>query len=590
MKFRYEPSAVVTPITSARKGRARASRAASVRPAEVADFGDRVTIDYRPEDLHVHEREAVEALATPPGIFARGTSLVRLAGEDDDPRTGPLERSASTDEDVAMLAREPRVVELSRSTLRVELSRRTLFRECTGVGDDGSPKWRPARIPDDIVKAVHERGAWPGVPELVGVTETPFLRPDGSLCATPGLDPRTGTYLASTALEISVPERPTRADATRALEALEDIFQDFPHVNRADRLVPVAAILTLLARPAIVGNAPAFLFDASTRGSGKSLQTDAVSIVARGRPSAKLSWPSDEDELSKVLSASAIRGAPIVNFDNVASGFGGASLDKCLTASDAVEFRVLGASKMLVLPWRTVIAASGNNLLLLGDTTRRVLVSRLESPLESPEDRTGFRYPHLLAHVATHRARLVSSALTILRAYVAAGRPDMGLRPWGSFESFAALVPQAIAWAGGADADVMRCRPEVAGTVEPEKAALLAVLDAWPALLGPGGGTAKRAIAALYPPERLRGGSFPPDRFDDLRDALEAVTNARPGVAPSAHSVGRFLQRVCARVADGRRLSRKGDRKGITVWAVEGTGREPVDPHAYEFSEESEEP
>lgn len=582
----YTPPGKVTPIANAkRRGRPLAVRGTY---DDARDDDARITIDYRPEDLHVHEGEAVAALALSPGIFARGTSLVRLAGESDPLPSGPIERSAASEEDVARLAREPRVVELTRNTLRVELARRAVFRCIDGTDPSGEPKWSPSRIPDDVVKAVHERGAWPGLPELVAVTETPFLRPDGSLCATPGLDPATGTYLALSGLEISVPDSPSRDDARRSLGALEDVFADFPHVARAHRLVPVAAILTLLARPAITGNVPAFLFDASTRGSGKSLQTDVVSIVARGRPSPKLSWPSDEDELSKLLSASAIRGASLVNFDNVATGFGGASLDKCLTASEAVEFRVLGASKMLVLPWRTLIAASGNNLIVLGDTTRRVLVSRLESPLESPEDRTGFRYPHLLAHVAQHRAPLVSAALTVLRAFVVAGRPDQGLRPWGSFESFASLVPQAIAWAGGEGADVMRCRPEVAGTVEPEKAALLAVLEGWPRLLGPGGGTAKRAISALYPPERLRGGGLPPDRFDDLRDALEAVTNARPGVAPSTVAVGRFLQRMHARVVDGRRLSRRSDRTNTQIWFVEGLTSDPIEPHAYENHEESE--
>ncbi len=565
-------------IAESRKAAAEAKKAAleaEAKPrasnasndASAADE-DRITIDYAPENLHIHEREAVDALASKPGIFARGAALVRLAGEGDEASTGPLERSAASPEELSKLAREPRVVELTRATLRVELAKRAVVREAERK-KDGSIEWKCVRAPDDLVKAVHERGSWPTLPELVAVAETPFLRPDGSLWDTPGLDVSTGTFLVNYGAPLAIPATPSRDDARVALESLEEVFVDFPHVTRAHRMVPIAAILTLLARPAISGNVPAFLFDASTRGSGKSLQTDVVSLIARGRPSPKLSWPPDEDELSKVLSASAIRGASLVNFDNVAAGFGGASLDKCLTASEAVEFRVLGASRMLVLPWRAIIAASGNNLVIMGDTTRRVLVSRLESTLESPEDRTGFRHPNLLAWVASNRARLVSAALTVLRAFVVAGRPSMGLRPWGSFESFAELIPQALVWAGGEDCDVMKCRPEVSGAVEPEKAALLAVLDGWPHLFGTNGGTAKSAISLLYPADRLRGGPQPPDGFDELRDAFESVTNARPGIAPTPHSVGRFLQRVCGRVAEGHRLNRRTDRRGVTLWAVE---------------------
>lgn len=529
---------------------------------------DRLSIDYAPENLHIHEREAVDALASKPGIFARGAALGRLAGEGDETSAGPLERSAASPEELSKLAREPRVVELTRATLRVELAKRVVVREADRK-KDGSIEWKCVRAPDDLVKAVHERGSWPTLPELVAVAETPFLRPDGSICATPGFDAATGTFLTTSGAQLAIPETPSREDARVALESLEEVFVDFPFVSRAHGMVPIAAILTLLARPAISGNVPALMVDACTPGTGKTVTIEAVSLIARGRTSPKLSWPPNEEELSKVLSASAIRGASLVNFDNVASGFGGASLDKCLTANGSVEFRVLGASEMRVLPWHALIVASGNNLVIMGDTTRRVLVSRLESKLENPEDRTDFRHPNLLAWVASNRARLVSAALTVLRAFVVAGRPSMGLRPWGSFESFAELIPQALVWAGGEDCDIMKCRPEVSGAVEPEKAALLAVLDGWPRLFGTNGGTAKGAISLLYPADRLRGGPQPPDGFDELRDAFESVTNARPGIAPTPHSVGRFLQRVCGRVAEGRRLNRRTDRKGFTLWSVE---------------------
>lgn len=525
---------------------------------------ERSTMDYAPEDLHVHERQAVEALASRPGIFARGPSLVRLAGHDDEaPRA--LTRGAASEADAEALRAEPRVTDLTPATLRVALAERLVVREASRDAK-GNVRWRPTRAPDDLVRAVLDRGAWPGVPELVGISEAPFLRPDGSVCTAPGLDAATGTLYAPSGAHVELPSMPTREHATRALGELEEVFSDFPHVSRAHRMVPIAALLTLLARPAIRGNVPAFLFDASTRGSGKSLQTDVVSIIARGRPSPKLSWPGDEAELSKVLAGVALRGAPMVNFDNVATGFGGASLDKVLTSGEEVEFRLLGSTRMLVLPWRTILVGSGNNLVLVSDTVRRVLVSRLESPLESPEDRTGFRFPHLLAHVASHRGRLLSAALTILRAYVVAGRPAQGLRPWGSFESFAALVPEALAWAGGPDADVMACRPEVSGAVDPEKAALLAVLEGWPRLF-PEGGTAKQALHALYC-DRVPGGYGPPDGFGELRDALESATNARPGMPPSAVAVGKLLQRFQARVADGRKLVRRLDRLGVAHWLV----------------------
>lgn len=522
---------------------------------------DRPWIRHHPHELHTTVAAAVDVLASTPNVFERGGSLVRVAGGDEG--APPAAAIARHTQDLEALRRAPRIVPFTPATLRSLLTSRLVV--ATEATRGGVRQWVPRSPPDELVKAILEAGAWRGIPTLEGLSETAFLRPDGTIATSPGFDRSTGFYFAPGSTALDVPDEPTQADAAAGLRELEEIFDDFPHVSRAHRMVPAAAILTLLGRPAIRGSVPAFMFDAPTRGTGKSLQGETVAVVATGRPSSKMSWPTIPEELEKVLAAYALRGADLINFDNVATGFGGASLDKCLTAVDRVEFRVLGKTEVPTLPWRAVIVASGNNIVILGDTTRRVLVSRVESPLENPEDRTGFRHPNLLAWVTHHRARLVRAALTILRGYVVAGRPSQGLRAWGSFEAWSAIIPAAIVWAGGAD--VMACRPEVSGNVEPEKAALLAVLEFWPRL-GDGGTTAKRALDVLYPADRHHG---PPDGFEDLREALEGVTNAKPGFPPSAVSLGKYLQKMCGRVVGGRRLSRRNDRKGLAFWAVEGT-------------------
>ena len=502
----------------------------AVKPGHVEDA--RATVYYLPENLSAHVAAVEGVLATTGDVYSRGGVLVRVAGVE-----------------------EPRVIPFTAATLRARLSAAVVVVE----------KGQAGRIPDDLTKAVLESRTWP-VPELVSILETPFMRPDGSVCSAAGFDRTTGYYLAP-GLSVDVPETPTQDDAKAALVELEEVFADFPHVSRAHRMVPIAAILTLLARPAIRGSVPGFLFDASTRGSGKSLQTDAVSVIATGRTSAKMSWPSLPEELEKVLGAYALRGANIVNFDNVSSGFGGAALDRCLTAVDTVELRILGRTELPCVPWRGVIMASGNNLAVFGDTTRRVLVCRSESPLENPEERQDFRHPNLLPWVLEHRTRLVRAALVILRAYDAASRPHVGVRPWGSFEAWAAMVPGAIMYAGGADVSV--CRAEQSSAPDPEKLALLAVLTHWGRL---GACTAKRAISTLYTLERVRGQYCAPDGYDDLRDAIDGVTNARPGTIPSSKSLGKFLASARGRVVDGRRIEGTPDRKGVIIWTVENAG------------------
>src|SRR5262249_48959668 len=74
-----------------------------------------------------------------------------------------------------------------------------------------------------------------------------------------------------------------------------------------------------------------------------------------------------------------------------------------------------------------------------GDTARRVVPIDLESLLERPQDRKDFQHPMLLEWVRQEYPRLVSAALTVLRAYFVAGCPKQNVT-YGSFEAWSDLV------------------------------------------------------------------------------------------------------------------------------------------------------
>ena len=147
----------------------------------------------------------------------------------------------------------------------------------------------------------------------------------------------------------------------------------------------------------------------------------------------KQGYPEKDAEMRKQITSIAMAGLGQILFDNVEQ-IGSPSFDAALTATSWQD-RQLGGNQMTPdLPLRVTWFATGNNIILRGDSPRRVLHIRLESMEESPEDRKGFAHPNLLEWVRKNRGRLVVAALTILRGYVAAGQPDMKLRPWGSFE------------------------------------------------------------------------------------------------------------------------------------------------------------
>jgi hypothetical protein len=418
------------------------------------------------------------------------------------------------------------------------------------------------------VRAVLEAGSWKGVRHLRGVVEAPVMRPDGSILQEPGYDAATGYLYEPNASFLPVADKPSHSDAVLAFAKLCEPLREFPYVGEPHRAAVIAAVLTLLARPAIAGACPAWVFDASSRRSGKSLQVDVVHIITTGRAASRMTFPEQDEELEKVLSAYAMRGAASVNFDNVARKFGGAALDKVITAVGSVDLRVLGSTDLRTCEWYAVIFASGNNVSFGGDMIARVLSPRLETPLDRPELLEP-AIPDLRGWVRDHRVELVHAALTILRAYVVAGSPDMGCARWGGFESWARLIPHAIAWVGGADP--MGARRGLEGDGDPEELAHAGLVEGWARLCAseskPDGLTIKQALAALYPATSHRE-ELPPDGFDDLREVIESVTSARPGFPPSSKALGEKLRKWREKPVGGRKLSGAPGHAGTVRWSV----------------------
>lgn len=500
--------------------------------------------------------QALGALASDAGVYQRDGYLVHVV------RTTDAE---ATD---VILAGTPQIRRVAPATMLERLTRVALWERTVKRKDQFQTV--AALPPPAVVQAALARGEYPSIRSLVGILEAPSIRADGRPIQDAGYDKVTRYLYVPAEPFPRVPEAPTQADASRARELLEEVVADFPFERPAlGRSVFVAALLSILARPAIRGSCPGFVHDANVRGSGKTLLADVLGIITTGRPAGRMTFTSDEAELEKILASFALRGAALVCFDNV-TRLGGEPLDKVLTAVDLVDLRVLGKSEIASLPWRAIVLATGNNVEVMGDTSRRVVVERLDCGEERPEDRTDFRHADLRAWVRQHRADLVVAALTVLRAWFVAGRPGGGLRPWGSFESWSAIVPPAIVFAGGVDP--MLARPEAAGAMTTEGGALSALVEGWARLAPAGGLTAKAALDVLYTVERLRG-SAAPDGHDDLREAIEALVATVPGKPPTSARLGYALRRFRRRVVGGRMLDSQPDRNGVARWQVVTRGR-----------------
>jgi hypothetical protein len=498
-------------------------------------------------DEYLMNAAAVTALAHDESVFQRAGRLVNVISG------APVNDGLKRPDDA------PRIVPIPNSIIREKLTRHAYFFRRVESQDGPINVQKPP--PESCVRAVAERGQWEGIRPLAGTTDSPVMRRDGSILCAPGYDPATGLIFAPRGAEFPpVPERPTMDEVRAAIALLTDVVSDFPFERAAHRSSWLVCLLTPLARHAFDGPAPLFLADANTRGSGKTKILELVSVIATGRDFARVANSVDDNEWDKRILAAAIAGDPLVLIDNIGAELGCASLDAALTAT-SWKGRLLGKSEMAELPLSITWCASGNNVILAADTSRRVCPIRLASPLENPEERTGFHHPNLIRHVRQNRPALLCAALTILRGYHTAGRPDQGLPPWGSYEGWSDLVRQAIVWAG--EPDPGETRQQLRAFADRGGSALRALIAAWPAIDPDGTG--------LTAAELCRRIESEPDSLRAARAALfDFCGGTRDGRLPSHVSVGKRLSRVRGRIVDGKSLDCQPTRDGTMLWFVRG--------------------
>jgi hypothetical protein len=508
---------------------------------------DRPEIEISTDEFKVID-EAIAALAVRKDVFQCNGELVHIVIDD-----RPLARKTSS----GGPAPRKRVIPLP--LLRDMLSECAQFLSFKKGKDSAPGEWVKTHPPDFAVKGVAARGQYALVRHLESIVESPMLRPDGTILDEPGYDERTGILYSPTIDFDRVLSHPTLADAQRALAELREVFADFPFLKAMHEAAALASLLTMFARHAFEGPAPLTLIDGNTRGCGKGLLADAMGHIATGRPIPVMANPKDDAEMAKTITSLADVGASIILIDNIEGDLGSPSLDMALTGR-VWTGRRLGVNQMVQAPIKFTWLATGNNVRLVGDLVRRVEHVRLESPEEKPEERTGFRHENLRVWVVEHRAHLVIACLTVLRGYIVAGRPNMRLKPWGSFEAWTDLVRASIVWVGLPDPGATR--DDLAEACDTEGNCLAALIDALEISDPERSGLTTSQILQLVG----RSGND----HAALRDAINELCPTRDGKPPSTRILGKKLQHVRRRIVNGRCVEQRGKYQGAVLWSVAG--------------------
>lgn len=435
--------------------------------------------------------------------------------------------------------------------------------------DDGSVT-STREIPEDapayIASAIIAKNGGRNFRKLTAVTTAPTLRPDGSVLDEPGHDATTGLmYVTTEAYPVSVPLAPTVEQALNALAKLWQPVRLFPFADEVAVGVTLASMMSACLRPTLP-TCPAFGFDAPAAGTGKTLLAKCVAALATGGDVAVLPPTNQEDECRKRLFAALRGGFKVLLWDNVRDPLGNSVIDSFLTSSLFAD-RVLGVSENVELHNRSLFLVSGNNLVLTGDTHRRILLARLDAQIETPFKRE-FEFDPF-TEVCNNRQVLVLAALTMVRAYIAAGRPKVASGRIASFELWDDLVRQPLCWLrermleSGRDLKDFPMFVDPAESIDraasenPETSKLAALLNAWIPAFGTTPTSPAQAIARANEGHGAQS---------ELSDALEEIAGQNGKL--NVRMLGRWLERHAGQLCNGLRLVLANKTNGLKRWTV----------------------
>jgi hypothetical protein len=414
--------------------------------------------DYDNENFHAYAERAKRHLAEQnrevPRLFVRGTNIVRV---DTDTNTG---------------ARQ--ITYCGLQHVRAELNRVTTWSKTTAsdmIEGDFRPKYHSC--PKDVAEYFHAtEAASLALPYLRDVMDTPYFNRDGELVIQDGYDPSSGILLTRTkGLEITVvSEDPTAPEIDRARWLLRELYLDFPFsdgeevdlglwqtdrayrmtIGQAARANQIAKTIQPFVAEMIGGNLMLHLVTKVMRRTGAGYMQDGCGIVCEGSTPAIETLPASEEEVQKRLLTKAMEGEKRIVFDNQREGrpVQSESLASAQTAG-RVCGRILGQSRTGSGPWRATVEINGNNLTVHEDIAHRGLWVELNAHRKDPEKRQGFAHDPYQAWVTSRRGEFIWAILTVVRAWIAKGRPmPSDPRVIGGFEDYCRTMGGILEVAG----------------------------------------------------------------------------------------------------------------------------------------------
>lgn len=433
---------------------------------------------------------------------------------------------------------------VNEQTLTKLLSDRAIWERFDGR----SKGWVPSDPSQRHIQMLMRGGDYEYLPVLNGIGRQPFFREaDMELVKEPGYDVVSGIYADFDPADYSFPD-PTRESALEAKRELEQLLSEFEFATPTDKAATLSAMLTATVRPTLP-LAPAWNITASAPGSGKSYLARTVAPFGTPADALTVGYPPTAEEASKAMLSALLQAPPVIIFDDMQTDWKPyAVMNRALT-SESITDRLLGGNRTASVSTRTLIMGTGNNIGPVADMSRRVVTIRLYAQSENPVTRSFSGRP--VDALKGSRGRYVSHALTIIRAWMAEGRPKADVPDIASYDGlWNDLCRQPLLWLG---------EPDPAASLieqvqdDPYLEPLGDLLKAWYEHFGDRSVTVRKIIAAAVD-------------HPALEEALEDLPASERGhISPT--SLGWYFKKNAQRIVDGLEI-RHGDSSERKSWRV----------------------
>ena len=289
-------------------------------------------------------------------------------------------------------------------------------------------------------------------------------------------------------------------------------------------------------------------------GTGASLLTDVISIVAMGHLAATMGICPSEEEWEKKLSSQLIAGRSICVIDNIEGKLQSDTLSRYLTSSE-ISIRPLGRTADIIVPNKMCFFGTGINIKLGGDIPRRCYHIRLDAGVARPWQRDIiYKHPELREWALNNRGQILSAILTVARAWYVAGTPvPDDLPKMGGFENYSRVIGGVLSFMKMPG--FLSNLTQMYDSMDVDTPQWEAFLTAWHELLGEEPFTTSEVVKKL-------------NTNEEFADSLPEKLATRDGRDYSRRLGNALRDKEGVQLPCGLTLSRHGERKHAILWEV----------------------